>query len=204
MGSRIVRCWYLFWMVAALVSLTALFVACSNETGSEESSDDESETLNAPFSVAKHFEPTLWGEAENVVLEADYSAESRPGDADGKCLRLVYEPGPTRWAAVYWQPRREAGIRTGKAVSGASRVTFWAKGDKGGEVIDAKGAGTPAVVLLKDSKIMTLSGGWQHFEIELGDADLSDVDGAFGVKWRSFESENPDGLTVFLDEIRYE
>ena len=204
MGSRVVRCGYLFWVVAALVSFMVLFVACSKEAGSEESSADESETLNAPFAVAEYFEPTLWGEAGNVVLEANYSEESRPGDADGKCLRLVYEPGPTRWAAVYWQSHREAGIRAGKAVSGASRVTFWAKGDKGGEVIDAKGAGTPAVALLKNSKPVTLSGGWQHFEIELGDADLSDVNGAFGVKWRSFESENPDGLTVFLDEIRYE
>jgi len=204
MGSRVVRCWHLFWAVVGLVSFAALFVACSEEAGSEESSDDESAMLNAPFSVVEHFEPTLWGEAENVVLEANYSEELRPGDPDGKCLRLAYEPGPTRWAAVYWQPPREAGIRTGKAVSGASRVTFWAKGGKGGEVIDLKGAGTPAVLLLKNSKLMTLSGGWQHFEIELGDADLSDVNGAFGVKWRSFESENPDGLTVFLDEIRYE
>ncbi len=204
MGSRVVRRSRLFWVVAAVVSFAVLFGACSKEAGSKESSTEESETLNAPFLVAEHFEPTLWGEAENVVLEANYSEGLRPGDADGKCLRLVYEPGPTRWAAVYWQPLREAGIRTGKAVSGASRVTFWAKGGKGGEIIDAKGAGTPAVALLKNSKPMTLSGGWKHFEIELGDTDLSDVEGAFGVKWRSFESENPDGLTVFLDEIRYE
>ncbi len=204
MGLRVVRCWYLYWLLAAAVSFAALFVACSKKASGEDSSADESGTLAAPFVVADHFEPTLWGEAENVVLEANHTEEPRPGDADGKCLRLVYEPGPKRWAAVYWQPRRKAGVRTGKAVSGASKITFWARGGKGGEIIEAKGAGTPAVALLKNSKPMTLSGGWQHFEIELGDADLSEVEGAFGVRWRSLESENPDGLTVFLDEIRYE
>jgi hypothetical protein len=187
-----------------MVSLAVPFMACSQEESSDESSAEGSGKLEAPFVVAEHFEPTLWGEAENVVLESNYTEESRPGDVDGKCLRLVYEPGPKRWAAVYWQPPREAGIRTGKAVSGASKVTFWARGGSGGEVIEAKGAGTPAVALLKDSEPMTLSGGWEHFEIELGDADLSEVEGAFGVRWRSFDSQNPEGLTVFLDEIRYE
>lgn len=202
--SRVGRCRHLFCLTASVVSLAVLFMACSQEENSEEPSAEDTRQLDAPFVVAEHFEPTLWGEAENVVLETNYTEESRPGDADGKCLRLDYEPGPKRWGAVYWQPPRKAGVRTGKAVSGASKVTFWARGGSGGEVIEAKGAGTPAVALLKASEPMTLSGGWEHFEIELGDADLSEVEGAFGVRWRSFETQNPEGLTVFLDEIRYE
>lgn len=196
--------WLSFLLLVVLVNFLLPLAACGQEETDDGGAAEEAGTLDAPFVVAKHFEPTLWGEAENVVLEASYTGELSPGDDDGKCLRLVYEPGPKRWAAVYWQPPRKAGVRTGKAVSGATKVTFWAKGGKGGEVIEAKGAGVPAVSLLKRSEPVILSGGWQQFEVELDDADLSEVVGAFGVRWRSFESENPEGLTVFLDEIRYE
>src|SRR6266436_5043744 len=54
------------------------------------------------------------------------------------CLRVNYKAsGPKGWAGVYWQkPANNWGDKSGRAgydLRGATKLTFWARGEKGGE-----------------------------------------------------------------------
>jgi len=64
---------------------------------------------------------------------------SRPAAAVGKCHKFTYAPvaGGLLWAGVYWQsPVNNWGMQAGKRVApGATKVTFYAAGAKGGEIV---------------------------------------------------------------------
>lgn len=105
----------------------------------------------------------------------------------------------------------------GVNLAGATALTFWARGERGGERLEffvagvgrnaATGAPTnpypdssprrPAVGTLS-----TLSNAWQKFTIDLTSMDLSYVLGGFG--WVASSAENPSGAVFFLDDIQYE
>ncbi|MFA5320516.1 MAG: hypothetical protein WC418_04965, partial [Candidatus Omnitrophota bacterium] len=97
-------------------------------------------------------------------------------------------------------------IDAGIDLSKATKVTFWARGAKGGERIeefkiggimgefsDSDTAGIGPVVLTKD---------WQQYAIDLKGKDLSYIIGGFC--WATNADVNPDGVIFYLDEIKYE
>lgn len=102
-------------------------------------------------------------------------------------------------------------------LTGATRLTFWARGEQGGEKIDffMGGVGRHPVTGARiadfpDStprrptvgSIFTLSANWQQFSIDLTGADLSYVLGGFG--WYATLANNPNGAVFYLDDIQYE
>jgi hypothetical protein len=134
----------------------------------------------------------------------------RIGDDDGLCIKVSYlQSGAVGWAGVYWQyPPNNWGDWAGRAIRGASKVVFWASGQKGGEIVEFKSGGISAggkkyrdtfeatlgsVVLSKD---------WKRYEISLKGKDLSNVIGAFA--WVARKDANPGGLTFYLDDMRFE
>jgi hypothetical protein len=63
-----------------------------------------------------------------------------PHEGNGPCLRVIYRKGGQMgWSGIYWQqPANNWGDipgDTGFDLRGASRLTFWARGEKGGEKI---------------------------------------------------------------------
>jgi hypothetical protein len=123
------------------------------------------------------------------------------------CIRLSYS-GKT-WAGVYWQyPDCNWGETLGRTVKGAKRVTFWAAGEKGGEVVEFKAGGSGAGFRHRDTfevamgPIM-LKPEWEPHEISLGDSpDLSNVIGAFACTIHAgTAADGP--VVVYLDEIRF-
>jgi len=106
-------------------------------------------------------------------------------------------------------------------LTGATTLTFWARGEVGGEKIDffMGGVGRNASTGLPEQpypdstpavKIqVTLSTQWQKFSIDLRGKDLSYVLGGFGwVASISGNSDptrnNPAGVAFYLDDIQYE
>jgi hypothetical protein len=97
-------------------------------------------------------------------------------------------------------------VDKGYDLSKANKVTFWARGSKGGERIeefkvggimgefsDSDSSGIGPVILNKD---------WTQYTIDLKGKDMSYVIGGFC--WATNIDVNPDGATFYLDEIKYE
>lgn len=156
-----------------------------------------------------HFAPSGWmGDYGDIKVD-DASSED---PADGKtCIKVTYSGKATQganWAGVYWQhPANNWGDKPGGFdLSPMKRLTFWARGKEGGEKIsefkvggitgehgDSDSANIGPVVLSKE---------WKKYTIELADKNLSHVVGGFC--WSASRDDNPNGFTVYFDEIRYE
>ena len=165
------------------------------------------------LNVSEEFIPSGWmgdGEYEEDHLSLNEAWEEEPFSAP-LCIKVSYTPGPKKWAGIYWQNEPDNwGDKKGKNLSreGFKFITFWAKGEKGGEVVEFKAGGINAGKKFKDSfdaktepKRVMLSKKWQKFTIDLSGKNLSNVIGGFC--WVAAKTSNPEGLTFFLDDIQY-
>jgi hypothetical protein len=93
------------------------------------------------------------------------------------------------------------------SAAGYRRITFWAKGDKGGEVAEFRAGGLGNVkTRYRDSLDVTagkikLNAGWREYSIYVIDADLSSVMTPFCVLL--YREDNADGAVVYVDDIEY-
>ncbi len=176
----------------------------------------ESKTANFPFyvysdagSLDNHFIPSGWMPA-TAVKDVRMNIYSKDNPYSGKtCIRVEYKNNSgTRWAGIYWQnPANNWGERDGGFdLTGATKLTFWARGEKGGERIeefkvggimgkysDSDTASIGPVVLTKE---------WKKYTIDLRGKDLGYIIGGFA--WSTNIDVNPGGAVFYLDEIRYE
>jgi hypothetical protein len=192
--------------LATIPLVSLLLCACGAvETGTAQSS------LPAPFDVAIKFVASGYmgdgAQAGRVQVRPVAGENVRPGDTDNMCYKITYQAGGNRWAGVYWlYPPDNWGDKPGVSVQGATRITFWAAGAKGGEIVEFKAGGIKGKKYEDSfetgigSKPLTKE--WQKFEIPLQGQKLSMVIGAFA--WVATADANPNGLTFYLDDIRYE
>lgn len=109
---------------------------------------------------------------------------------------------------MYWQtPANNWGDKTGGFnLTGKKRLTFWARGAKGGEAItEFKMGGISGQNGDSDSASLgsiTLTQEWRKFTVELANKDLRHIIGGFF--WSANRGSNPNGMTFYLDDIRYE
>ena len=131
--------------------------------------------------------------------------------AGSTSIKIIYNGKATqgaRWAGIYWQnPPNNWGTRPGGYdLTGAKKLTFWARGEKGGERIeefkiggitgeyaDSDVAGIGPVVLTPE---------WQEYTIDLDGKDLSSISGGFC--WVTNLDVNPQGCVFYIDDIKYE
>lgn len=132
--------------------------------------------------------------------------------AGSTCLKVAYDVACSRegarWAGMYWQhPAHNWGNRKGGYnLTGATKLTFWARGEKGGERIEEfKMGGISGDYADTDSAFIgpvILTPEWRQYVIDLRGKDLSSISGGFC--WTTNVDVNPEGCTFFLDDIRYE
>ena len=144
-----------------------------------------------------------------VVLDETFIEKERP---DSSCIKITYKLGPNRWSGLYWQNEPDNwGDLPGMDLSnfGYSKITFWAKGIKGGEIVEFKSGGikTPGKPY-KDSFLVTsipkkirLTSKWKKYSINIGTQKLTSVIGGFC--WAANNAGNPSGLIFFLDDIQF-
>ena len=148
------------------------------------------------------------GDFGDIKVNEKFSKKPHSGNT---CIQIVYGNKASqgaRWAGVYWQnPPNNWGTRPGGFdLTGAKKLTFWARGEKGGERIeefkiggitgeyaDSDVAGIGPVKFGKD---------WQRYTIDLQGKDLSSISGGFC--WSTNLEVNPEGVTFYLDDIRYD
>jgi len=179
----------------------------------------EETKTNFPFyvyadasSLDNHFIPSGWMPATAAKdLKLDVNWKNLPFSGTS-CVRIEYRNNSgTRWAGIYWQqPANNWGTvpNAGFSLQGPTQLTFWARGEKGGETInefkmgginsgehaDSDSASIGPVQLTKD---------WKKYEIDLKGKDLSYVIGGFC--WATnIDVNDPEGIVFYLDDIRYE
>ncbi|MFZ5801437.1 MAG: hypothetical protein ACOY3D_08730 [Candidatus Omnitrophota bacterium] len=156
-----------------------------------------------------HYIPSGWmGDVSDITFNDIWTDSPHSGST---CIKIVYSnraSNGARWAGLYWQsPANNWGSRKGGFdLTGATKLTFWARGENGGERIeefklggitgdypDSDSAGIGPVILTKD---------WKQYTIDLRGKDLSYISGGFC--WATNLDVNPDGATFYLDDIVYE
>ena len=156
-----------------------------------------------------HFVPSGWmGDYQDLHLDENSHDHPHSGST---CIRIAYTAKGSQgngWTGIYWQsPANNWGDKAGGYdLTGKRHLTFWARGEKGGEVIsefkiggitgengDSTSASTGSIALDRQ---------WEKYTISLGGLDLTHVIGGFG--WSANRDANPKGIVFYLDDIRYE
>lgn len=159
--------------------------------------------------IVNHYIPSGWmGDYSDIRVDIGSSDNPYFGKT---CTKITYAnkaSNGARWAGLYWQnpPNNWGGVDAGKDLSRATKLTFWARGEKGGERVeefkmggvmgeysDSDTAGIGPVILEQN---------WKQYTIDLSGKDLSYVIGGFA--WATNLDVNPDGAVFYLDEIKYE
>ena len=161
-------------------------------------------TVYAEESDAPTYIPAGWmGDAKAIKLNPAWTEQPHTGKT---CMRCDFE-ADKGWGGVVWQnPEGDWGDRGGGYdLTGAKKLTFWARGEKGGEAV-AFEFGT----LAKPKKFfdtgkgklekVALTKDWQHYEIDVSAQDLTRI--KTGFVWTLASPGAP--VTFFLDDIRWE
>jgi hypothetical protein len=114
----------------------------------------------------------------------------------------------TGWAGIYWlEPANNWGdVKGGYDLTGAKKLVFWARGEKGGEVVTFKMGGVGMGHAYPDSDSasldpVTLTKEWKEYSIDLSGKDLSHIIGGFA--WVGTAKENQSNITFYLRDIYY-
>ena len=91
-------------------------------------------------------------------------------------------------------------------LTGAKKLVFWARGEKGGEVVTFKMGGVGMGHQYPDSDSatsdpITLTKDWKEYSMDLTGKDLSHIIGGFS--WVGTAKENQSNITFYLANIYY-
>ncbi len=141
------------------------------------------------------------GDTGNIKM-----TESRDNPHSGNvCTKVDYTAG-SGWGGVVWQsPANDWGEKPGGwNLTGAKQLTFWARGENGGEkvsfsfgLLDKAKYADSAKGELKD---VVLSKGWKQYAIDLSGKDLSQIKTGFA--WTLAAPGTP--VTFYLDDIKFQ
>jgi hypothetical protein len=160
-------------------------------------------------SRVNHYIPSGWmGDYGDVKLDDSSTVDP----ADGKtCIKITYSGKATQganWAGMFWQhPANNWGEKPGGYdLSAYKKLTFWARGEEGGEkVAEFKVGGITGEHGDSDSASVgpiTLTKEWKKYTIDLADKNMSHIVGGFC--WSASRDDNPNGFVVYMDEVRFE
>ena len=159
--------------------------------------------LYAEGNESQYIASGYMGNDAAITMDAKWTTNPHAGK---NCLKVEYA-AKDNWGGVVWQsPANDWGDASGGFdFSGAKKLTFWARGEKGGE--------SPSFLfgLIKNDKPYfdsdtaklegrKLSTQWQQFSIDLTGLDLSRI--KTGFVWTVAAQGEP--ITFYLDDIRYE
>jgi len=160
-------------------------------------------------SINNHYIPSGWmGDYGDIKYDGASKEDPYLGDT---CTKIIYTglgAQGARWAGIYWQnPANNWGtVDAGFDLSKATKLTFWAKGAKGGERIEEfKVGGSMGEFSDSDSASIgpvILNKEWTQYSIDLKGKDMSYIIGGFC--WATNVDVNPEGAMFYLDEIKFE
>lgn len=150
------------------------------------------------------FVPAGWmGSYDGIEFDDCWKESPRSGES---CIKVTFTD-PRSWGGIAWQsPANNWGDEEGGVdLTGAKKLTFWARGDKGGELIEFKMGIIPRNKPFFDTAKATLGRiglekAWKKYEMSLEGKDLSRImtGFVFAVKGRS------EPVVFYIDDIIYE
>jgi hypothetical protein len=178
-------------MLPLLASILLLSPGCSHKD-------------SCPFSVQNNFVASGYmgdNEKIQVVLNNDENCRTAK-----PCIRIEYTPGDKGFGGVYWQhPANNWCKEKGWDLSDStySKITFWAKGKTGKEIIKFKAGQTCGDSFVTNDQDESLTTQWTQYTIDIKGQNLSIITGGFAFIVDSHQ--NSGASTVFyLDDIKYE
>jgi len=161
------------------------------------------------YDLKNHYIPSGWmGDYGDIQIDDGCTTTPHDGKT---CLKVTYTGQGAQgagWMGIYWQnPANNWGTQMGGYdLKDYKKLTFWARGDKGGEVIsEFKIGGINGNYADSDSTSIgpvTLTKDWKQYTIDLKDMDLSYISGGFMMS--ASANDNPEGFVVYFDDIKYE
>jgi len=169
------------------------------------------------FNIGENFIPSGYMGCQNIInMNTTDATDPHSGQS---CISIAInswnECGSVTWAGIYWQNKElNWGNKQGDDFSDKdfTKVTFWAKGQNGNEVVKFGSGGINDKNMkfidsydernTTEGKNVILSKQWKQYVINLKNADLSSVIGGFF--FSVAESSNKDGLIFYLDDIFFE
>jgi len=156
-----------------------------------------------------HYTPSGWmGDYGDIKVDPNCKEKPHSG---ATCIKVSYSAEQKQgagWAGVYWQnPANNWGNQPGGLdLKGAKKLVFWARGEKGDEKIaEFKIGGITGEYADSDTANISdvkLTPEWKEYTIDLTGKDLSCISGGFC--WVANAASNPNGFTIYLDDIYYE
>jgi hypothetical protein len=151
-----------------------------------------------------HYFPSGWmGNTKGIKMEMGCTNNPHGGKT---CFRFEYSDSAD-WAGIVWQDLvNDWGEQPGGwNLTGAKKLTFWARGENGGEIVSFKFG-----ILGADKKYSDSAGGemdeikltkdWQQYTLDLAGKDLTQIKTGFA--WTLRGQGQP--VTFYLDDIRFE
>ena len=156
-----------------------------------------------------HYIPSGWmGDWGDMKIDTGCKDNPHSGTA---CIKIVYSAEQKQgagWAGIFWQnPANNWGTKKGGFdLTGAKKLVFWVRGERSGEVLaEVKAGGITGEFADTDSNSIgpiNLTRDWKEYTIDLTGKDLSYISGGFC--WAASAADNPNGFTIFFDDIYYE
>ena len=139
------------------------------------------------------------------ALEYDDGCADKP-HGGSTCIKVTYN-AESKWAGIVWQsPADDWGDEPGGYdLTGAKQLSFWARGDKGGEVVEFKMGiiaknkpyhDTSSAALGK----VKLDKDWKQFTIDLSGKNLKCIKTGFVFS----VAGKKEPITFYIDDIKYE
>ncbi|MCP4549725.1 MAG: hypothetical protein GY835_24985 [bacterium] len=202
-------------IVAAAIGIIPSLTVDSSSSSTDEkpssSSTASSAAMTFPVGLEIHFYPSGWmgdggGEQGSEFLSVEPEVVEINGEKVAG-IKILYRPGSKGWAGIYWQsPENNWGAYPGLDLTGAKRITFYARGQNGGEIAEFKSGGIREDQLTgrthhdsfeQSLGRLVLQKLWRKYSIDLSNKDLSNVIGGFA--WTSPAQGDP--LTIHLAKI---
>jgi hypothetical protein len=195
----------------------------SDDTGTGSSGFDSATSVQAvtvPFYVSDQFVASgFMGDYTGLTLSQDPTKCKTPREtgAQGFCYTATWVPkvgdAGSDWSGVYWQsPANNWGAKPGKPIaSGATKVTFYAAGAIGGEIltvsvggINANGAS--ASLPYGDSFTVkqppvTLTTAWTQYSVSLVGTTYTTVLGGFCMVLTATADTSE---TIYIDDVEWQ
>jgi hypothetical protein len=155
-------------------------------------------------STNNHYIASGWmGNTMGTKLDEGCAANPHGGKT---CVRIEYS-APDEWAGIVWQdPANDWGDQPGGwNLTGARKLKFWARGEKGDESVSFKFGILETDKKYSDSATgeitdVKLTKEWTEYAIDLEGKDLTRV--KTGFVWTLAGRGSP--VIFFLDDIRFE
>lgn len=156
-----------------------------------------------------HYDPSGWmGDYNDLKMSTEYLVNPHGGTTSIQVQYSAKKSQGAGWVGVYWQnPSNNWGTKAGGYdLTGAKKLSFWVRGEKGGERIEEFKVGG-ITGEYPDSDVVgigpvLLTPEWKQVSIDLSGKDLSSISGGFC--WVASADANPGGIVFYLDDIAYE